>query len=509
MYVRIPETLTITEQFQLDRFNEIKLSAGGRLETYTNEFEPSTPGYAAYLQQIGARTITYDDGQNTQNELINYLSGFDPDDDSTGSSATFPGEPGYATAKSYRMGDTVSNLTGVLDYQFGGDAASSGATWRIRAIDDGDNTFTHANARPDTPPIVGGTLKVASFNVLNYFTTLDAGGATTAIGLAPRGANTAAEFQRQTDKLVNFIATLDADVIGLTELENDFFDSNPNDSNPEGNAIGYLVAQLNARLGANTYAWVDPGSQLDGGQFFGGDAIAVGFIYKPSKVEVSFGTTIQKLDDSDAEAAALLGQSTIGHIFNGVNTSRAALAVTFHEIATDEDFTAVINHFKSKSGNGTGADADQGDGQGAWQNQRELAAQALTQWIATHPTGTTDDDVLLLGDLNAYLKEDTLDLIKAAGFHNLAEELLSNPYSYVFDAQYGALDHALASNSLAGQVTGIEEWHINADEADALDYNLDFDRDPRYFDALSPAREVRPRPGRHRARAHHAEPARR
>ena len=204
------------------------------------------PGYAAHLQQIGARTITYDDGQNTQNESINYLGGFDPDDDSTGPSATFPGEPGYSTATSFRMGDTVSNLTGVLDYQFGGDAASSGATWRVRAINDGDNTFTHANARPDTPPDVGGTLKVASFNVLNYFTTLDAGGATTAIGLAPRGANTAAEFQRQTDKLVNFIATLDADVIGLTELENDFFDSNPNDSNPEGNAIAYLVGQLNA-----------------------------------------------------------------------------------------------------------------------------------------------------------------------------------------------------------------------------------------------------------------------
>jgi predicted extracellular nuclease len=488
MYVRIPETLTITEQFQLDRFNEIKLSANGQLETYTNAFEPSTPGYAAYLQQIGARTITYDDGQNTQNESINYLDGFDPDDDSTGPSATFPGEPGYATANAFRMGDTVSNLTGVLDYQFGGDAASSGATWRVRAIEDGDNTFAHANPRPDVP-LVGGTLKVASFNVLNYFTTLDAGGATTAIGLAPRGANTAAEFQRQTDKLVNFIATLDADLLGLTELENDFFDSNPNDGNPEGNAIGYLVAQLNARLGANTYAWIDPGSQLDSGQFFGGDAIAVGFIYKPSKVEVSFGTTVQKLDDNDPEAAALLAQSTIGHIFNGINTSRAAMAVTFHEIATNEDFTAVINHFKSKSGNGTGPDADQLDGQGAWQNQRELAAQALTQWIATHPTGTSDNDVLLLGDFNAYLKEDAVDLIEAAGFHNLAEERIADPNSFVFDAQTGALDHGFASNSLNAQVTGIDEWHVNADEADALDYNLDFDKDARYFDANSTARE--------------------
>ena len=482
MLVRIPETLTITEQFNLDRFNEIKLSADGRLETYTNEFEPSVSGYAAYLQQIGARTITYDDGQNTQNESVNLLDGFDPDDDATGPSAVFPGEPGYTTASAYRMGDTVNGLTGVLDYQFAGDA-SNGSTWRIRAVNDGDNSFVHSNPREATPPDVGGTLKVGSFNVLNFFRTLDtSASATTAIGLEPRGANNAAEFQRQADKLVNFIATVDADVLGLTELENEFQPGNP------GNAIEYIVTQLNARLGAGTYDWINPGSQLDNGQFFGGDAIAVGFIYKPSKVSVTFGTTIQRLDDADLDAA-FLSQSTIGHVFNGVNTSRAVLAVTFHETATNEDFTAVINHFKSKSGNGTGADADQLDGQGAWQSQRELAAQALTQWIATHPTGTTDNDVLMLGDFNAYLKEDAVDLIEAGGFHNLAEERITDPYSFVFDAQAGALDHAFASNTLNGQVTGVAEWHTNADEADALDYNLDFDRDPRVFDANSTARE--------------------
>jgi len=98
---------SLTEQFQLDRFNEIKLSANGQLETYTNAFEPSTPGYAAYLQQIGARTITYDDGQNTQNESINYLDGFDPDDDSTGPSATFPGVR-FAEAKETTLIASVS-----------------------------------------------------------------------------------------------------------------------------------------------------------------------------------------------------------------------------------------------------------------------------------------------------------------------------------------------------------------------------------------------------------------
>ena len=40
MLVRIPETLTISEQFNLDRFNEIKLAAGERPVTFTHENEP-------------------------------------------------------------------------------------------------------------------------------------------------------------------------------------------------------------------------------------------------------------------------------------------------------------------------------------------------------------------------------------------------------------------------------------------------------------------------------------
>ena len=143
-------------------------------------------------------------------------------------------------------------------------------------------------------------------------------------------------------------------------------------------------------------------------------------------------TTIEKLDDADVAAfnPALLQQSTLGHIFNGVNTSRASLAVTFNEIATNENFTAVINHFKSKSGAGTGADADQGDGQGGWQQQRELAATALAQWVSLRPTGSQDSDTILLGDFNAYIKEDALDILKAGGFTNLAEDRLAKAYSY-------------------------------------------------------------------------------
>lgn len=464
MLVRIPQTLSITEQFNLDRFNEIRLAAGGRPETFTNEFEPNSAAYAAYLAQTAARSITYDDGQNTQNLPVENLDGFGPT---------------YGTATAPRMGDTVTGLTGTLG--FGPTNA-----FRVRAIDDGDNRFTTANPRPAEPDPVGGTLKVGSLNVLNYFTTLDTGSsARTAIGQQPRGANTPQELARQTEKLVTTLIATGADVLGLTELENQFRPGDP------GNALEYLVGQLNLRAGAGTYAYVNPGAQLDQGQFLGGDAIAVGFIYKPSKVSVSMNTTIEKLDDADVAAfnPALLQQSTLGHIFNGVNTSRASLAVTFNEIATNENFTAVINHFKSKSGAGTGADADQGDGQGGWQQQRELAATALAQWVSLRPTGSQDSDTILLGDFNAYIKEDALDILKASGFTNLAEDRLSNPYSYVFDGAYGALDHGFANASLNRQVTGVTEWHVNADEADAIDYNLDFGRPASYFDGRTPARE--------------------
>ena len=47
-------------------------------------------------------------------------------------------------------------------------------------------------------------------------------------------------------------------------------------------------------------------------------------------------------------------------------------------------------------------------------------------------------------------------------------------YSYVFDGQAGYLDHALANPSLLAQVTGVADWHINADEPDVLDYDTSF-----------------------------------
>ncbi|QEL24950.1 ExeM/NucH family extracellular endonuclease [Bosea sp. F3-2] len=456
MLVRFSETLTITEQYNLDQFGEIRLTQGGRPNSYTVGHEASVSGYDAHLRDIASRSVTFDDGRSIPN----------PNLDNT----VVDGDYNATTAP--RMGDTITGLTGVLDYDFN--------QFRVHAIENGPgiNDVVSANPRPESFPDVGGTLKIASFNVLNYFTTLD-NGQLTANGFEPRGAETQGEFDRQTAKLVNTILKLDADVLGLMELENNFIEGS------SGNAIDYLVDQLNSVSGSYKFDWVRPGQD-----FVGGDAIAVGFIYDVTSVRVSFDTEIAILDDSDV-SSELLGQSTLGHIFNGANTSRAAVAVTFEELATGGEFTAVVNHFKSKGGSGTGEDADIKDGNGGWNNQRELAAKALVDWLGTDPTGSHDQDVLILGDLNAYAKEDPIDVLVNAGYTDQG----AGNYGYVFDGQKGSLDHVLTNGSLSAQVTGVADWHINADEADAVDYQLNFnadlttnERDPAIFNPAVIAR---------------------
>jgi hypothetical protein len=77
--------------------------------------------------------------------------------------------------------------------------------------------------------------------------------------------------------------------------------------------------------------------------------------------------------------------------------------------------------------------------------------------------------------MNAYAKEDPITAFRDAGYVDTIDEFLAGDgYSFVFEGQSGYLDHALASPSLAAQVTGVTEWHINADEPIALDYNTNF-----------------------------------
>lgn len=426
MLVRFPQELVISEYFNFDRFGEIvltwPLANEDRPYTPTAIEEPGSPAYQERLAANRLSRITLDDGRSNQNP--------DP--------ARHPNGNVFDLSNRFRGGDIVANATGILDYRF--------SLYRIQPTE-GAN-YTSANARPPAPDNVGGSLKVASFNVLNYFTTLGS-----------RGADTAEEFERQSAKIVAALQTINADIVGLIEIENNT------------TAIATLVNKLNTVIGTDTYAYIDTG-------VIGTDEIKVAFIYKPATVTLSGG--YQVLD------------SSVDPRFIDTK-NRPALAQTFVEEATGAKFTVVVNHFKSKGSdcNDVG-DPETGDGQGNCNLTRTAAAEALVDWLATDPTGSEELDFLIIGDLNAYDKEDPIDAIKAgtddiAGSADDYTDLIFTyqgefAYSYVFDGQYGYLDHALANAAMTAQVTGVTEWHINADEPDILDYDTTFKQDAQ--DAL-------------------------
>lgn len=451
MLVRMAQTLTVTEHFQLGRFGEVLLSSGGRLQQPTNVVEPGAPAIAMQAQN-DLNQILVDDATQAQN----------PDPIVFGRG----GQP-LSAENTLRGGDTTTNPVGVMTFTWGGATASPNA-YRVRPLNalGGSIEFTAANPRPTHPADVGGDVRAVGMNLLNYFNTFDGlpdNQDTCRLGTQGaltdcRGADTQAEFDRQWPKTVAAILAMDPDVIGVNEIENDGY-------GPDS-ALAHLVGKLNAATAPGTYAYVDADAATGQVDALGTDAIKVGQIYKPAKV-----TRVGK--------TAVLNSVEFVNGGDSAPRSRPSLAQAYKVNATGGVFVADINHLKSK---GSACDADpvggtvgSGDGQGNCAEVREEAAKALATWLASDPTGTGDQDVLLLGDYNSYSKEKSIVALEAGGYTNLiADRVGADAYSYVFDGQWGYLDYAFGSQSIRSQVTGVAEYHINADEPSVLDYNTNF-----------------------------------
>ena len=412
MRVHFNQTMTATEVFNLGRFGEISLSGVGRLY---NPTAVASPGPAAQLVAAdnNRSRIVLDDGDNTQNR--------DP---------TIYPLGGLSALSTLRVGDSLPELTGVMDQRFG--------VYRIQPI--GPIEFAETNPRPAAPAPVGGNLKIASFNVLNFFNGDGLGGGFP----TARGANTPQELERQRAKEVSALRTMNADVFGLMEIEND---------SGANSALAELVGALNAAMGAGTYAYVDTG-------VIGTDEIKVALIYKPGSV-------------TPVGDWKILTSAVDPRFIDTRN--RPSLAQTFEQNSSGQTLTVVVNHLKSKGSDCLPDDPDTGDGSGNCNGTRTAAAAAMVDWLNTDPTGSGDPDFLLIGDMNSYTFETPITTFEAGGFTNLVRQFHGlSSYSYVFNGESGYLDHALATGSLAGQVTGVSDWHINPDEPTVLDYNVEF-----------------------------------
>jgi hypothetical protein len=438
MLVRFSQKLSVTNLYFLERYGEVGLSQGGRLYQFTNGDAPDVAGYTAHKEGVASRSIILDDGMRSTNPATSrHLTA------------------GAAADYSIRTGDSITGVTGNLRYSRGsGGGGEEG--WRLMPTE--NIVFVDDNPRPGAPSVAG-SIRVASFNVLNFFSNVDAGQAICGpLGNQNcRGADSAEELSRQLEKTVTAIALMDADIIGLIELENNATAS-----------IAMIVDALNARIsgGTTTYSFVDTGT-------INSDAIKTGFVFNSSTIRTT-------------GSFAILDASVDPRFVD--NRNRPALAQSFEVLANGAVLTVVVNHLKSKGSSCDSAgDPNIDDGQGNCNMTRTNAAAAIADWIGTDPTASGDTDFLIIGDLNAYLMEDPLTALKNAGLTSLLESN-ADAYSFQFDAMAGALDHALASPSLNGQVVAAIEWHINSDEPHLLDYNLENGRDADLFDPNSPYR---------------------
>lgn len=443
MLVTYVDPLAVSEYFQLHRFGQITLYQGERPRQFTEDNAPNAAGYAAYQTDLARRRVILDDDTNTENVSLTMPDGqqfvFHPQ-------ANGGFGIGAQGADFFRGGDQVQNLTGVLHWSYAGVTGTD--AWRIRPTAARPATFTVANPRTATAPAVPGAIKAAGFNVLNYFSTIDTTASSSSGPCGPsgtmdcRGADSAAELARQRERTALVVCGLDADVVGLVEIEN----------HPSSTAVNDLLGAVNARCGSShPYAFADTGGAL------GGDAIRVALIYR-SGVLAPVGAPMADLN-------AIHNRPPTAQTFDVVDAANPAFG---------ERFTVIANHFKSKGCSGaSGADADSGDGQSCFAGRRTQQASRLLGWInGTVIPAAGDPDVLLLGDFNSYARETPMTTLAGGGYVDLiADRLGPTAYSYLFDGQLGHLDYALANASLDGQVAGVAVWHINADEVPLFDYN--------------------------------------
>ncbi len=399
MRVRIAVPLTVAGTDRAGKYGELTVNFGERLRTPSDAVAPGDAARALAAENA-RRTLRLDDGSDAEQPAsIWYLPN--------------TGLP--------RTGGRVSNVEGVLDQRAGG--------YRLQLT----AKPAFQRTRPPSAPKVGGDVRIASFNLENFFNGDGQGGGFP----TPRGARTPDELETQLARLVTTIHGLNPDIAALMEVENDGF-------GPDA-AITLLIAALN-RDGSDWRFIATDSPQ-------GGDQIRVGLIYRASRV-VPVGAATTLTDD-------LFG-----------TRSRPPLAQTFRAGAGPA-FTVVANHFKSKGcgSSALGAEADQKDGQSCWNPTRTESARRLDAWLRTDPTRSGSDLAMIVGDINAYSMEDPIQMLAAAGWRDaFAGQRGPAPYSYVYDGLIGRLDHALLSPTLAARLVGAAEWHSNADEPESRGY---------------------------------------
>ena len=450
------EKWTVNDTYDLGTYGELGLATGGRLVQPTDKARLGSSAADKQEARNAERRVVLSDGSSTV---------FDK--------AGSPGTPPFITRKKVvKVGDTA-RLTEpvVVDWRNG--------AWTLtptRVTGAGDEVATIKDKAPEKVPNVKGDVSVASFNVLNYFTTLGTADAdckpnpvstdgtpnTVATGCDQRGAWDGADLDRQQTKIVKAINALDSSVTGLMEIENSVKLGEAKDE-----ATKTLVAALNKAAGRAKWDYVPSSDQLQ--PVADQDVITNALIFQPAEVTWAGRSYADGKDSTDA---------------GPFGNARTPIAAAFTPVGGGAPMLVAVNHFKSKgSPPKDPADPNADLGQGSWNAARVAQANALLGWLPGVQSDARTDAVALVGDFNSYTHEDPLETLYAAGWTNAAKQ---KDYSYNFDGLSGSLDHVLLNPAADQRLTGSGVWNINSIEPVLREYSrykstaIDYYRDDVY-----------------------------
>ena len=445
MLVLPKDTWTITDNYKTNRFGTLSLTPGTEvLRTATDVVAPGAPAQA-YEAENAAKTIDLDDASTT--DLTNFKQ--------NGHKERYAYLANGAPA---RVGYHVTfTKPVVLESRFGSFVFQP---TQMTAGNPDRSPVTITGERPAAPTVSGDT-KVATFNVLNYFSDLGENEPgckgyedrdhkyVTDKDCKLRGAWSSQAFANQQTKIVQAINTIDADVVALEEIENPVASGVSTDRD---GALKSLVNALNAAAGSEVWAYVPSPSTVPANE----DVIRIAFIYKKA--------TITPVGDSviyDDPAYTGLARQPLAQEFKPITDAN-------HE---GKNFVVIANHFKSKgsapknlSGAEAAANTDNGDGQGNSNGVRIKQARAL----ATFAQRFNGTPTLLVGDFNAYTKEEPLKVLTDAGW---AHESGHGDSSYVYGGRSGSMDHVFANSAAHPLITEVKSWAVNAQESIAFEYS--------------------------------------
>ena len=445
MLVLPKDTWTITDNYKTNRYGTLSLTPGTEvLRTATDVVAPGAAAQA-YEAENAAKTIDLDDASTT--DLTNFKQ--------NGHKERYAYLANGAPA---RVGYHVTfTKPVVLESRFGSFVFQP---TQMTAGNPDRSPVTITGERPAAPTVSGDT-KVATFNVLNYFSDLGENEPgckgyedrdhkyVTDKNCKLRGAWSSQAFANQQTKIVQAINTIDADVVALEEIENPVASGVSTDRD---GALKSLVNALNAAAGSEVWAYVPSPSTVPANE----DVIRIAFIYKKA--------TITPVGDSviyDDPAYTGLARQPLAQEFKPITDAN-------HE---GKNFVVIANHFKSKgsapknlSGAEAAANTDNGDGQGNSNGVRIKQARAL----ATFAQRFNGIPTLLVGDFNAYTKEDPLKVLTDAGW---AHESGHGDSSYVYGGRSGSMDHVFANSAAHPLITEVKSWAVNAQESIAFEYS--------------------------------------